>query len=372
VNIKADRVAFQGFRVRGGKVGVLIEGVHHMLLKDNRISANTEIGLHLRDSCENTLSGNLVEGNGEVWPFGGSGHGIYLERAHGNNIVENVVNGNGATGILLEDSRQNMIVRNLLEDNAPEGHDHVDSPHLKHVGGIILLRSDSNTIEGNTLRGNTPYGIQLVWSSLNRVAGNRVEPSEREVPLMQLYMGIVVEGPSQCCEPGPTAFGNTIVDNLVTGYDAVGLLLLNTDGNLVRCNRLEGPSIAGLGLFAWDWLPLEALGTLTPTQGNVIEANSIQNSSIGIAAMGRGGNVLGTGRVILGRNKIHWNNIFENRDSGLVLIDGAEGVLDARWNWWGDPSGPYHPRLNPEGQGNEVSDGVEFVPWLGSLFQCGG
>ena len=33
-------------------------------------------------------------------------------------------------------------------------------------------------------------------------------------------------------------------------------------------------------------------------------------------------------------------------------------------NWWGDASGPYHPDTNPEGQGNEVSDNVDYYPWL--------
>jgi hypothetical protein len=38
--------------------------------------------------------------------------------------------------------------------------------------------------------------------------------------------------------------------------------------------------------------------------------------------------------------------------------------VDARFNWWGDASGPYHPALNPQGKGNAVSDRVLFVPWL--------
>ena len=37
--------------------------------------------------------------------------------------------------------------------------------------------------------------------------------------------------------------------------------------------------------------------------------------------------------------------------------------VDARFNWWGSNSGPYHPTLNPGGADNGVSDGVLFVPW---------
>ena len=38
-------------------------------------------------------------------------------------------------------------------------------------------------------------------------------------------------------------------------------------------------------------------------------------------------------------------------------------VVDARFNWWGDPSGPRHPTKNPQGLGKDVSDGVLFFPW---------
>ncbi|MBK6766577.1 MAG: T9SS type A sorting domain-containing protein [bacterium] len=40
--------------------------------------------------------------------------------------------------------------------------------------------------------------------------------------------------------------------------------------------------------------------------------------------------------------------------------------FDARWNWWGDSTGPYSPSENPEGLGTEVGWGVEFQPWLTS------
>ncbi len=42
----------------------------------------------------------------------------------------------------------------------------------------------------------------------------------------------------------------------------------------------------------------------------------------------------------------------------------ASTATDARWNWWGHNTGPYHPTLNPNGQGSSVSDNVLFHPWL--------
>jgi hypothetical protein len=39
-------------------------------------------------------------------------------------------------------------------------------------------------------------------------------------------------------------------------------------------------------------------------------------------------------------------------------------VVDARGNWWGDVTGPYHPTSNPSGLGSPVSDNVDFSSWL--------
>lgn len=56
------------------------------------------------------------------------------------------------------------------------------------------------------------------------------------------------------------------------------------------------------------------------------------------------------------------NNLFEHNGSA-VGIDMWQGYIDARWNYWGDSTGPYHPVLNPGGLGDAVSDSVEFIPW---------
>ena len=54
-------------------------------------------------------------------------------------------------------------------------------------------------------------------------------------------------------------------------------------------------------------------------------------------------------------------NIFTN--TGLAARSFTGDSLDARWNWWGDSTGPYHSALNPAGQGDMVGNGVLFTPW---------
>ena len=71
------------------------------------------------------------------------------------------------------------------------------------------------------------------------------------------------------------------------------------------------------------------------------------------------------------------SSFYGNGTLGL-LRDGANnaaefygaGKLDARENWWGDTSGPYHPSLNPDGLGNAIDPKISvygavlFDPWL--------
>jgi uncharacterized repeat protein (TIGR01451 family) len=56
---------------------------------------------------------------------------------------------------------------------------------------------------------------------------------------------------------------------------------------------------------------------------------------------------------------------------GVSMMGGNYGLqntssveVDARYNWWGSETGPYHSFLNPDGAGDQVSDNVVFEPWL--------
>ncbi len=63
--------------------------------------------------------------------------------------------------------------------------------------------------------------------------------------------------------------------------------------------------------------------------------------------------------------KVNYNNIYNNIQYGVyrTTMGNLTDVLDARYNWWGNPKGPYHPTLNPEGLGDRVGDYI-FIPWL--------
>ena len=63
------------------------------------------------------------------------------------------------------------------------------------------------------------------------------------------------------------------------------------------------------------------------------------------------------------KTPIIFGNRIEHNAQGIVNI--GQGEVDARLNWWGDQTGPFHAS-NPSGKGNPVSDRVQFQPWLQS------
>lgn len=66
---------------------------------------------------------------------------------------------------------------------------------------------------------------------------------------------------------------------------------------------------------------------------------------------------------VLRHNRIEQNGQLNPAGLGVRNLSPGQNV-DARGNWWGDASGAHHPTLNPDGQGDGVSDGVLFDPWL--------
>jgi len=54
---------------------------------------------------------------------------------------------------------------------------------------------------------------------------------------------------------------------------------------------------------------------------------------------------------------------FTNINSFGIQNNGSKEI-NAINNYWDLPSGPYHPELNPDGEGCHVSDNVIFEPWL--------
>jgi len=170
------------------------------------------------------------------------------------------------------------------------------------------------------------------------------------------------------------------------GYEnsAIGVATYDTGASLTV--NIEGNQLIGGGLTDADGIrigDISAVGIITATINNnfitgwqhginlvssvasaTITGNTIQNniavdSGIHIEAAVTATNV-----------HVNFNNIYDNSDTDSYGVSNSGiGTLDAENNWWGDITGPYHPTLNPSGLGDEVSDNVDFYPWLIAPFE---
>lgn len=107
-----------------------------------------------------------------------------------------------------------------------------------------------------------------------------------------------------------------------------------------------------------QWLHLDQKVTLN------INENDIQNTG-------------STAIDIYNLNPEEWQGKFDNitalLNSFTGIPDGEYAIcnrstdiaVDATHNWWGNASGPTHAS-NSAGTGASVSDGVDFIPWLGA------
>jgi len=99
-------------------------------------------------------------------------------------------------------------------------------------------------------------------------------------------------------------------------------------------------------------------GFLIKDTNAVIESNEISRNIQGVKIY------LTTGTTKMTNNAIFGNGT--GAETQYYYVDHPDSLfLDARNNWWGAASGPYHNSLNPEGAGNPVMGQVLFDPWLG-------
>jgi len=183
---------------------------------------------------------------------------------------------------------------------------------------------------------------------------------------------------------GVVVMGNydmTFSNNTFTDIQRIGMMAF---GSGVTNAEITGNTYTGKGVDDWLDYGIEigggAIATIT---GNTITnckgvASSDNSTSAGILVttyFGAGttatitGNTLtdNTGGIGVGYDEYdtstvvaHYNNINGNTDYG---IDTTAPVVDARYNWWGDASGPSG---EGSGTGDAISENILYSPWLGA------
>ena len=127
----------------------------------------------------------------------------------------------------------------------------------------------------------------------------------------------------------------------------------------------DGTAVSGEGVFGI--LYLDSTGRIadltvenfigTTSGAGVVILDEFVLSTVEITGATISNNDIGIRFLTNSTQEAHFNNIVGNTDYGVMSIVTA----DATHNWWGDASGP--SGFGP-GDGDAVSDNVDFDPWL--------
>jgi parallel beta-helix repeat protein len=269
-------------------------------------------GSSLSHYCHNIGKNNLVNGkpiyyfrnqsglNIDGWEVGQ----IFLVNCS-NFFINKVNTSNTEVGIELAYST-NIVIKNSIFSNNDKG--------------IHLYSCNSNTISNNNIHSNNGRGILMQYSILNTVSNNSISNNNYGIYLDHSRL--------------ITVMNNSISNN------KDGTTLYGSRSNTITNNKINSNKNNGIDLGS--------------SSSNTITDNIISNNDCGIFLDHSSSH-----------NKIHYNDIFNNIDFGICVekIDFPVNATST-YNWWGDTSGPYHQVNNTAGKGDDVTDYVEFEPWL--------
>ncbi|HEC76438.1 MAG TPA: PKD domain-containing protein, partial [Thermoplasmatales archaeon] len=228
---------------------------------------------------------------------------------------------NGTYGIVGSSSGvDNCIIQNCII------HDNVNTTGTDGIGIMFWTGTDSVDFDDNAILNNEIYN--------NGRQG--------------IFFGSMASSPA--ISDGNNISGNTIYNNGndPTPIDQYGIQLSYADDNILMNNEIYGHD---------DWFFAQGI-YLMASYNNTIWYNDIYDNLYGIAQWA-------WSRTYVGSNNINYNNIYNNSAWGVHNFDAT--TMDAEYNYWGHPSGPYHSS-NPTGQGDNVSDNVDFIPWLDDAY----
>lgn len=224
-NITLDLAGHQviGVPSQGEGPGILIEGRTGVKVVNGTVR-NFDAGVAIEGSSGNTLADLALLANiGSSSGF--YGDGIVLVSSHQNQLVRNVVRGNGPfSGISLFGSDSNTIDRNTVEGNNVER-----SPSIMEDTGILLAivgrarGSQFNALSNNVVRGNGLDGIRLASAAqensirFNVVEGNGLHGKQHRKGDGISLAGFLIQR-------------TTIESNTVRGNAANGIFLLGPSG----------------------------------------------------------------------------------------------------------------------------------------------
>ncbi len=315
-------VVISGFTVENANLqGILVENASNVTITLNQILKN-DLSLDVSGGGEPNCPGlPAALQDGEAFDCG---EGVHFTGVDHSVITNNVIQNNSG-GILLSDDTgatfDNVITGNVVTNNPFDC-------------GITIASHSGKGVYQNTISNN---------QSMNN--GNKV-------PGAGAGVGIFAPG------PGSQAYGNVVINNVLTGNGLPGVTMhnhaapphapaVNLNDNIIIGNTISGngadtddaatPGSAGVNIFSQ-----------APVTGTVIAENTIGQEHLGIAFNAPSGQVTA-----------NLNNLL----APIGIINLGAGTVSGAQNWWGCAPGP-----NVGGCSLTQGTGITYTPVLTSAF----
>lgn len=262
-------------------------------------------------------------------------------------IKNNNVQGKGATTITAQNGiqvyRSGGTLNGAVTNNTVNGiaYDNTLNP-IKYVATSILNFYAPVDVTGNTVT-NGHMGIYNIDAS-----GNVLNNNLTIVKVGVSAYGIVATDPPDAI---PAPYEGDIAGGAATPESPSALLTVVVSNNTVAFSGGDNTDTFGI----------EADAGYGPDNLDVtINGNSVTGFDVGVEIWQcQSGCSAGVFTSVVAHNNCLSNNAsFGLRSNASYITSNGDN------NFWGAASGPYHPTQNPSGTGDDVSNYVDFTPWL--------
>ena len=309
----------------GGDYGTIQEAINAAQAKDTIIvyAGTYEGPIAVNKSVE--LIGN---GSQETILTTNGDHGMLVTAPMVNISGFKIIGGD--RGIALEGDH--YIIRQCTVTEAKDGIDIHLADHIRieecvanenEIGIHVALATNIELIN-NSCYDNQFFGIYLFSTSDCNLGGNNCSNNDGAGIGLQLTDNI-------------TIFGSSLISNLESG------LYVKTSSDIIIKSNLQKKNVEH--------------GTHIKESDSVsLDNNSIYNNGNGLY-------IEEFSQDFIARNNDIWNNTFHGLDSSNNGIQS----IDMKYNNWGDITGPHQSIMNPDGLGDDISDIVQFYPWMNTF-----
>jgi len=404
--------------------GIYLTSSIYCILKNNNCSNNTNYGITLNQCNDCIMQNNTCSNNTNGIQLKSSRYcfielndcsfnddtGIFISSYNSNSISNNTCSYNKKNGILLSHLAECSVNDNILEDN------NVSALYLSSARNCIFennsmwgssfhmdgdnnlwgshIISSSNTINGKPVlyySGVLDFTVpteagQIILAGCKNISISSQNCSNGTIGIEIVNSEMILIENSTCSSNGQigimvrhsdsvTIRNSTITDNMYGMHffdsdncifennicldNENGIYLESSQNSELSNNTFNSNSDYGVRLYrSRNWIISNNTYTsndigieLDDSKDGYIQHNIIAENRIGIYLDGQSWHVMAVD-----------NFIFNNTETGIDAKDGERIV--ASYNWWGDPSGPYHNNTNLRGKGDNVTDNVAFRPWL--------